>query len=385
MRGIEARRNIVSGSPRGTLPVPATLRGLAAPSPLSNMLRPYALRHVPQAAMACVQPLDVDPKPGDLVLVRVETIGKNTKLEIANGRNVALHEGDLIGAVFGARYATHQFEGYAKRNGDECHLLSMGGLCGLVTSKHDKMPEPTRLRILGALTDGDGRALSLRDYSLPPLPPLKVPPRVIVVCGSSMDSGKTHTAMSTIVGFHRSGYRVAGIKLTGTGSGRDTWSMADAGAVPALDFTDGGHGSTFQCPVNEIIELYDLLLAHAAAQADHVVVEIADGLLQAEISALLTNADFVSGVAAFVFTTGDPLAAVAGIRLLADWGIRPVAISGLISMSPLAMREATAHTGVDCVTSQQLQAGEFLQRLPTMPTARPRDSKKTAAVRRAVI
>ena len=52
------------------------------------------------------------------------------------------------------------------------------------------------------------------------------------------------------------------------------------------------------------------------------------------------------------------------LRLLADWGIRPVAISGLISMSPLAMREATAHTGVECLTAQQLQAGELLHRLP---------------------
>ena len=60
-----------------------------------------------------------------------------------------------------------------------------------------------------------------------------------------MDAGKTHTASSIIAGLRRGGIPAAGIKLTGTAAGRDTWSMLDAGACAALDFIDGGHPSTY--------------------------------------------------------------------------------------------------------------------------------------------
>ena len=42
-----------------------------------------------------------------------------------------------------------------------------------------------------------------------------------------MDAGKTHTVVSVIRGLRRQGYRVAGVKLTGTATGKDTWKMLD--------------------------------------------------------------------------------------------------------------------------------------------------------------
>ncbi len=54
-----------------------------------------------------------------------------------------------------------------------------------------------------------------------------------------MDTGKTYTTMSLILGLGRRGHRVAGIKLTGTAAGKDTWSMIDGGANCAFSFVDG--------------------------------------------------------------------------------------------------------------------------------------------------
>src|SRR5215510_655615 len=108
---------------------------------------PYALRRA-----EC-------PQPGDIVAARLEKIGKNTRLELASGRTCTLREGDLLAVVFGNRYATEQFEGYARCDGELCDLLSMGGVCGLVTSRHEKIPEPSKLRQLGALGDAQGRPL----------------------------------------------------------------------------------------------------------------------------------------------------------------------------------------------------------------------------------
>lgn len=345
------------------LATPNHLLRMATRRPITEVTRsmriPYALRRVPEARMACLLPLGDSPQAGEIALAQLEKIGKNAGLELANGRRCNLREGDLLAVVFGNRYATQQFEGYSRVDGDCCDLLSMGGLCGLVQSKHASVAEPTKLRVLGAIGDAEGRPLRLCDFALAPRPALGQP-RVVVVCGTSMDAGKTHTAMSLIVGLRRQEQRVAAIKLTGTACGRDTWSMLDAGASPALDFVDGGYASTYLCILEHLLDLYGLLRAHAAAQgAEWVVVEIADGLLQEETAALLQSSHFSATVDAWVFATSDPLAAVGGVGVLRRWGIEVTAISGLISLSPLGMREAQVAAGVPCLTARELQQGKL--------------------------
>src|SRR3954452_10065888 len=108
---------------------------------LSSARRPYAVRRVPEEHLTYMLPYPTQPTVGDVVIAAVESIGKNTTLELTDGRRCALHPGDHIVAVFGNRYATLQFEGYAKANGDHCYFLSMGGMCGLVASKHAAVAE----------------------------------------------------------------------------------------------------------------------------------------------------------------------------------------------------------------------------------------------------
>ncbi len=320
---------------------------------------PTALRRVPQDRLARLLPNQKTPTVGDVALARVEKIGKNTRLELADGRACTLHEGDRIAVVFGNRYASSQFEGYVRTNGDLCDLLSMGGVCGIVETKHEKVLEPSRLRLLGAIGDADGRVIQLREHGLLPIA-MKKRPRTVVVVGSSMDAGKTYTVMSTIIGLKKSGARVGAAKLTGTASGRDSWSMVDAGAHSVLDFVDGGWPSTYLCSTDELVSLYTSLVSHSAArEVDWIVIEVADGILQRETSALLQDPRFTETVDAWLFAAGDPLAAYGGLEILRGWGIEPIAVSGVLAMSPLGMREATARTGVNCFTARQLQNGEL--------------------------
>ncbi len=235
---------------------------------------------------------------------------------------------------------------------------------------HASVAEPTKLCLLGALGDADGRPLKLRDFALAPIPTLGMAqPQIIAVCGTSMDAGKTHTLMSLIIGLRQQGCRVAAIKLTGTATGSDRWSMLDAGACVALEFIDGGLPSTYLCTMDELVALYNLLSAHASAQgADCVVVEIADGLLQCETAALLQTSRFTTTVNAWILATSDPLGAVGGVSVLRGWGIEPVALSGIISMSQLGIREVHAATDLPCLTAQQLQCGDVLaQQLKVTP------------------
>src|SRR3989440_1476941 len=319
----------------------------------------YALRRVPASRWHALLPRREPPQVGDVALARVESIGKNMALDLASGRRCKLHNGDLIGVVFGNRYATLQFEGYARSDGDRCDLLSGGGLCGQVASKHDTMPEPTRLRIAGALGDETGQPLRLQHFTVRERGSdgLKRP-RIAVVLGTSMDSGKTHTALSVIQGLERRGVAVAGIKLTGTAAGTDTLAMLDAGAGLALDFVDGGLPSPYPRPLAELLGPYRLLADHAAAQgAEWAVVEIADGVIQGETAALLASTRFVSSVDAWLLAANDALGALGAVGLLRPKGVVPLAISGMVSRSALARREVEAATQIPCVAAAELQAG----------------------------
>jgi len=112
--------------------------------------------------------------------------------------------------------------------------------------------------------------------------------------------------------------------------------------------------------LDELLSLYQLLVGHAGlAGAQWVVIEIADGLLQPETAALLQCRSFRDTVEHWVFATSDPLAAEGGVRLLRKWDIEPIAVSGIVSMSPLAMREAQNASKVRCLTAKEIQCGEL--------------------------
>ncbi len=63
-----------------------------------------------------------------------------------------------------------------------------------------------------------------------------------------MNSGKTTTVQSLVLGLRAAGEVVGATKVTGTGSGADYWVMVDAGAACVADFTDVGLASTYRVP-----------------------------------------------------------------------------------------------------------------------------------------
>jgi hypothetical protein len=159
-----------------------------------------------------------------------------------------------------------------------------------------------------------------------------------------MNAGKTTAAAALIRGLTTAGVATAGLKATGTGAFGDVNAYADAGAAFVADFTEDGLASTYRQPVERVEAALDALLGHAVAEGcEAAVVEIADGLLQAETAALLTRSAFWFD--ALVFAAGDALSAVGGLATLERFGARPIAVTGLITRAPLAVREAEAATG----------------------------------------
>jgi hypothetical protein len=334
---------------------------------VSRLKLSYATRLVPPAAMAAQVPLAHRPQLGQLVLARVEKLGRNTSLENQHGVPMPLFPGDQIVGVFGHRYATHQYEGYVPtRAVNRCDLLSGGGVCGKVASQHSGVRSPTRLQILGLVADYAGEPLSSRSFARPALGPT-VGANVILVVGASMDSGKTTTVSTLTRMLVGQGLRVAAGKLTGTAAARDTRLYVASGADPVFDFIDAGYPSTYMLDAEQVFELLDVVISQLrASRPDYIVLEIADGIFQRETRMLLGSERFRSLVDHLFFSANDSLSAESGVRNLRAYGLPLRAITGRLTSSPLGMREAEELTGVPCLSTARILEGDAINllRLP---------------------
>jgi hypothetical protein len=171
-----------------------------------------------------------------------------------------------------------------------------------------------------------------------------------------MDSGKTASAAFLVRGLSQAGMRVGYAKITGTGAGGDTWLLRDAGAYPVLDFTDAGFISTYLVDLPDLERILITLIAHlATAGVDAIVIEVADGILQAETAALLESPVFKAIVGGVFFAAGDAMGAVAGCAWLKQRGLPIAGLGGVLTAAPLQSTEATAATGVPTYTREDLE------------------------------
>ncbi len=291
---------------------------------------------------------------GDLVLARVEVLGQHERIERPDGRRARLFPGDEVLLACGARYAPDQFEADCPTATGPAHLAAAGGIAGIVRTGHDRMKPATLISILGGVCDRDGHRINLRRYGVAvEFRPIDAP--VFAVCGTSMNAGKTHTMASIVRGFALHGKKVAAIKVTGTGAGGDCWHFRDSGAHLVRDFTDAGFATTYGTDVADIFTGAQRLIAEAAAAgADIIVLELADGLFQAETAGLLQLEAFRQLLTGVVFAAGDAMGAEAGAAWLLRAGHELRAISGRLTQSPLAMRELANVVDLPCLAPADL-------------------------------
>lgn len=320
----------------------------------------YITRHVidlvPSGDELMLAPATI-PAAGDVILARVESIGAHDWIERPDGRKARLFAGDEIIVAYGARYATDAYEAVVPDDLGPCDLVAAGGMAGRVVGAYAGMAAPTRIVPIGQLAGPDGRGLTVRSGAPIPLLPAPPPlhPPVIAVVGASMNAGKTTSAASLVRGITRSGRRVGAAKVTGTGAGNDRWHLVDAGGAPVLDFTDAGFPSTHLVAPDDLVATYfGLLSAVAAAEPDMVVIEIADGVAHGETARLLADPAVQATLSGVLFAAGDALGALSGVNLLRSWHLHVAAVTGKVTSSPLAAREAAALVDVPVVTTHEL-------------------------------
>jgi hypothetical protein len=292
------------------------------------------------------------PEPGDVVYGQIIRIGQHSTLENASGRIHNIHNGSKAIFVYGHRYAPDYYEGFVPEDSiTEVDLLARSGIIGQIKTKNTLIKDPTRVRVLGYVCNTDGQVLNTRQFSLiKPKTEVKKIPRapMILVCGTSMNSGKSMAAVACCWVLSSLGYNVRASKVTGTASLKDILHMNDAGASQYTDFTHLGHPSTYMLDPSELLHVFNALdLKYANNPKNFWVVEFADGIIQRETSILLQADEVRSRIHRLIFCANDAFGAIGGLKILEEkYGMKPHAISGVCSSSPLHIRELSTFTDI---------------------------------------
>ncbi len=325
---------------------------------LAKAKRSFTTRSVGESALRSVCDVVGEIQAGDIVLARVVSLGQHGQLELTNSRKAKLFVGDEIIVAYGNRYAPDQFEAVVPMDLGPCDLAAAGGIAGRVIGNHAKMDEPTRLQPIGVFCDENCKVTNLRDHALPNVKPARKVPAVAVV-GGSMNAGKTTTAASIVRGFAQAGLKVGAAKITGTGAGNDYWHMADAGAHAILDFTDAGLATTYKASKADLERCaYTLAAGLVDRGVDVMVFEIADGLFQQETNWLVSSPALEPLIDGYVYAGESAASCAIGMQWLRQYDRLVMGLSGVVSASPLAVRESENATGLPCLTRDQLMSAE---------------------------
>jgi len=337
-------------------------RGIAFPSAAYSIKSKY-LRYYKE--------INKKPEVGDVVYGVINRIGEHSSLENKSGRIHMVHNGSLGIFVFGNRYAPDYYEGLIpKRFREEVDLLARSGLIGVVKTKNSLRKDPTKVKILGYVCDENENIINTCQHSLiEPKTTEKKKPRakLILVVGSSMNSGKSMAATACCWSLTTLGHTVRASKVTGTASLKDILNMNDAGAEYYADFTYVGYPSTYQLKPSQVIDIFNRLdLKYANNPRNYWVVEIADGIIQRETAMLLESPEVQSRVHRLIYCAADAFGAIGGLRILKErFNLEPHAISGVCSSSPLHIRELSEFTNIPVFNSAEADVNQLRDILVT--------------------
>src|SRR5690349_18998070 len=279
------------------------------------------------------------PQAGDVVVVRALTDSATyNMLELPTGRLAKINPGDLLIGVLGRRRALKGFVGDVPASvnaGDELHLLNMGGVIGHCTGHHSSLGDAIKLEVIGLVCDEAGRVLNIADAALAPRANLGETAPIVMIAGTSMNSGKTYAATELIKQATRAGMRVAAAKLTGVACLRDTMNMADHGAVATASFLDCGLPSTVD--VADLAPTAKAIIARLnEVNPDLIVIELGDGILGGySVETVFADAELLEATAALVFCASDYVGAWGGIELLRQRGVGVDVIAGSVTDSKM--------------------------------------------------
>ncbi|MFW6139500.1 MAG: hypothetical protein ACOC7U_10055 [Spirochaetota bacterium] len=224
---------------------------------------------------------EVHARRGNVVVVKaLEEKRVYDRLELASGRMAKVSRGDVIAGVLGERRAIQGFAGKIPSHinrGDVLNILNLGGVIGQAVSYNREYGQPLQAEVLGAVLR-DGAPVNIADNAKKLAHRIHTNTPLVVVSGTSMNSGKTEVASNIIQQLCWKGYRIGACKVSGISALKDVLNMLDHGAVAALSFLDYGFPSTVasnEVPLIAKGAVNDLSVHHPQL----IIVELGDGVL----------------------------------------------------------------------------------------------------------
>ena len=297
------------------------------------------------------------PRAGDVVVVRaLSDSATYNMLELPTGRMAKINPGDLLLGVLGSRRALKGFVGDVPSTiarGDQLHLLNMGGVIGCCTGHHSSLGDAIRLEVVGLVTDENGTVMNIADAAVAPKTSLGETAPIVMIAGTSMNSGKTYAATELIKQATRAGLKVAAAKLSGVACLRDTLNMADHGAVATASFLDCGLPSTVG--TNDLAPTAKAIIARLnESSPDLIVIEMGDGILGGySVETVFVDTEIREATAALVFCASDYVGAWGGIELMRQKGIEIDVIAGSVTDSQMGQDYIEKEFGVPAANARR--------------------------------
>ncbi|MDQ5844517.1 MAG: hypothetical protein M3539_04405 [Acidobacteriota bacterium] len=303
------------------------------------------------------------PRAGDVVAVRALTDSATyNMLELPTGRLAKINPGDLLLGVLGRRRALKGFVGDVPESvntGDHLHLLNMGGVIGYCTGHHSSLGDAIKIEVVGVVCDEEGRALNIADVALPLRSSLGETAPIVMIAGTSMNSGKTYAATELIKQGTRAGLKIAAAKLSGVACLRDTLNMADHGAIATASFLDCGLPSTVGA--DDLAPVAKAVIARLnESLPDLIVVELGDGILGGySVESIFEDQELREATAALIFCASDYVGAWGGIELFRQRGIQVDLIAGSVTDSQMGQDYVEKEFGVPAANARRDGASLF--------------------------
>ena len=297
------------------------------------------------------------------------------QLECTDGQFQTLHRGDIIVGALGERQALKGYSGRVPRHirvGDVLHVLNMGGIIGLCTSDHPDLGPALRVEVLGAvIADRDGQKTHARllDHALEPAYHLTDACPLVIVSGTSMNTGKTYAAAQIVKGLTKQNFRVAAAKLTGASLRRDVRVMQEHGAVACATFNDAGAVSSTN---KEMAPLAKGIIRHLmAAGPDVIVLELGDGFIgYYGVDELLLDKELQRFTHAHVVAASDLAGAWAADQVFRTrYRAHIAAITGPVTDNAVGKQYISNVLGIDAFNA--LQDGDALSAVVARAVAAP--------------
>lgn len=317
-------------------------------------------------------------RTGDYVVARVtRSRGTLGVIELQNGRDVEVIDGDLVVGALGVRHATLEATGDWRAVGadGDMHALTRAGVLGRCTSISRWMTPLVELAYEGHVLL-DGSPCRMLDHSIEG-PSRRLAAPVVLLIGTSMDAGKTVSAKAIVRRLKHRGLRVGGAKLTGVGRLSDILAMQDAGADVVLDFVDAGLPSTV-CE-REVFEaaLDRITSAFAREQVDVVVAEAGASPLEPYNGAAAVER-LGEAVGCTVLCASDPYAVVG---VMSAFGVRPDLVAGRCASTRAGIELVERLAGVPALDltdpGSRMQLDALLANVVTRPPTSPTRAGRT--------